>query len=487
MDFVSPGPNGTLTTAVETRLTEQAGRSMLLKSRSSEVSLFVPLDLWATAERVREKFRVESTGSAVDHDGDLNEFELVAAFMQHTFEARRMLARDSSLRIVPFLRAVFSEFCGRFLKGNDPHAAFAGLAKSYSLERILCIFYDVEALLKQDGGPALRIRNTPALFSGVLDREISVMAIFGGQGNTEDLLGELLALHQTYNSLLSGYLEGLAAVLVACAEDAGAKDLLGKGFDVLRWISDAESRPANSYLMKAPVSLPLVGLIQLLNYWVTLKVLDWSPAELAAKIAGATGHSQGIISAAVIAASRTEDEFVRNSQQAMRLLFWIGLRAQQAFPEATLTPNIVRDSLENGEGHPTPMLSVSNLEESKLRAQIAACNEHLPADRQIELGLVNGPKSFVCCGPPQSLYGLNLRLRKLKADPSEDQSRIPFAERKAKLSTRFLPISAPFHCAYLQRAVPRIMDDCQRFGIALNARDLSIPVFHTLTGTHGII
>ena len=73
---------------------------------------------------------------------------------------------------------------------------------------------------------------------------------------------------------------------------------------------------------------------------------------------GATGHSQGIISAVVISASETDKEFVDNTQKALGLLFWIGARCQAACPTTTVNPNILEDSLESGEGVPTPMLSI---------------------------------------------------------------------------------------------------------------------------------
>lgn len=74
---------------------------------------------------------------------------------------------------------------------------------------------------------------------------------------------------------------------------------------------------------------------------------------------GSTGHSQGIISSIVISGSSTEKEFIENSTKAVTFLYWLGLRSRNAFPITTIGPTILSDSLQNGEGVPSPMLSIN--------------------------------------------------------------------------------------------------------------------------------
>lgn len=200
------------------------------------------------------------------------------------------------------------------------------------------------------------------------------------------------------------------------------------------------------------------------------------------KTSGTTGHSQGIITSAVIASSNTEEEFTRNAEKALGLLFWTGTRAQQVFPPTTLNPTILEDSLSNNEGNPTPMLAITGLREDQVLSNLDATNAHLAPDRQIKVTLFNGPRSFVCTGPPQSLYGLNLSLRKLKAPTGLEQSRVPFSQRKLKFSSRFLPITAPFHSNYLESAIDILVQDIQRGNLTFDAKDLAIPVFATDSG-----
>lgn len=184
----------------------------------------------------------------------------------------------------------------------------------------------------------------------------------------------------------------------------------------------------------------------------------------------------------VIASSGTEEEFIANAEKALGLLFWIGTRAQQVFPPTTLNPTVLEDSLSNNEGNPTPMLAITGLREEQVRQHLDATNAHLAPDRQIKVTLFNGPRSFVCTGPPQSLYGLNLSLRKLKAPTGLEQSRVPHSQRKLKFSSRFLPITAPFHSCYLESALDIIKDDIKRENLDFANKDLSIPVYATDSG-----
>ncbi|KAJ2757930.1 fatty acid synthase alpha subunit Lsd1, partial [Coemansia nantahalensis] len=134
-------------------------------------------------------------------------------------------------------------------------------------------------------------------------------------------------------------------------------------------------------------------------------------------------------------------------------------------------------------GTPGPMLSVSRLRQRDVEKHIDATNCHLPEDRQIALSLINGPRSFVATGHAQSLYGLNLSLRKLKAPAGLDQNRVPFSQRKLQFSTRFLPITAPFHSEYLAAAPEHAMRDIEANGWALDAADLRIEVRSGDNGT----
>jgi len=71
------------------------------------------------------------------------------------------------------------------------------------------------------------------------------------------------------------------------------KGLYSKGFDVMKWLQYSDTVPPTDYLLSTPISMPLIGFTQLLNYWIMLKLLNKNPHELRSLIKGTTGHSQG--------------------------------------------------------------------------------------------------------------------------------------------------------------------------------------------------
>jgi len=98
------------------------------------------------------------------------------------------------------------------------------------------------------------------------------------------------------------------------------------------------------------------------------------------------------------------------------------------------------------------------------------------------MSLINGPRSVIVSGAPQSLYGLNVALRHLKAKSDGDQSRIPHSKRNVKFSSRFLPVSAPFHSSYLEQVPASMLKDIAALKLEFRAEDLAIPVYATDDG-----
>src|SRR5690606_17535381 len=119
--------------------------------------------------------------------------------------------------------------------------------------------------------------------------------------------------------------------------------------------------------------------------------------------------------------------FMHNAATALRLLLWMGARLQEACPQTTLNPRTQADSLAAGEGMPTPLLSVRGLPRADVEKHVQASNAHLLEDRHLSIALTNGPRFVVVAGHPESLYGLNVRLRSLKAEPGVSQARVPFS------------------------------------------------------------
>lgn len=397
--------------------------------------------------------------------------ELVARYLGHI-----AAEVDDGEDFAEVLKLVLNEFERVFLQGNDVHAlavSLPGIAQKKLV--VVQSYYAARASANRPLRP-----HPSALFRAAEDEEAGLYAIFGGQGNIAEYFDELRDVYTTYPSFVEKLVEDSAELLQSLSRDPRAEKLYSKGLDVMRWLHHKDTQPDTDYLVSAPVSSPLIGLVQLAHYAVTCKAVGQTPGDIRQKFLGTTGHSQGIITAAVIAAADSWESYEEAARKALTMLFWIGSRSQQAYPRTSLAPSILRDSIDNGEGNPTPMLSVRDLSRSALQEHIDTTNHHLPKDRHITISLSNSARNFVVTGPPISLYGLNLRLRKVKAPTGLDQTRIPFTDRKSRFVNRFLPITSPFHSIYLAEAYKHVIEDLKE--IVISVKELKIPVFNTTTG-----
>jgi fatty acid synthase subunit alpha len=211
-------------------------------------------------------------------------------------------------------------------------------------------------------------------------------------------------------------------------------------------------------------------------------VNNLTPESFRTLVHGATSHSQGIVSAVVLATSTTDESFILNSIKASKWLLYSGLRGQEAFPHLALEPRIAQDAIEGGEGYPTPMLAVSGLARSTLDSHIAKTNAHLPENAQLFIGLHNGAKNAVVVGPARSLYGLVTALQKIRAPAGVDQSKIPFSQRKIVFSMRFFVVNVPYHSDYLQGATDKVFEIDLEGKELWTPEELAVPVFHTQDG-----
>ena len=466
-------------TGINTPRSSQSLRPLILSHGSLEFSFLVPTSIHFHASQLKDTFTAslpEPTDELAQDDEPSSVAELVARYIGHVAHEVEEGEDDAHGTYLEVLKLALNEFERAFMRGNDVHAVVASLpgitAKKIST---------VEAYY---AGRAAAGRTTKpydsALFRAASEDKARLYSVFGGQGNIEEYFDELREIYRTYPSFVEDLVSSSAELLLSLSREPEASKLYPKGLDVIQWLNDADSQPDTDYLVSAPVSLPLIGLVQLAHYTVTCKVLGKQPGEILESFHGTTGHSQGVVTAAAIASATTWEAFGKAAKDALTMLFWIGLRSQQAYPRTSIAPSVLQDSIESGEGTPTPMLSIRDLSRASVQEHIDATNQHLPADRHISISLVNSARNFVVTGPPISLYGLNLRLRKVKAPTGLDQNRVPFTQRKIRFVNRFLPITAPFHSQYLSSAYDRILEDLT--DVRIPAKSLAISVFGTKTG-----
>ncbi|OLY80881.1 Fatty acid synthase subunit alpha [Smittium mucronatum] len=453
-------------------------RPLVTKISNSELSVLVPSDSWSIAEQMREMF-LSTKYASVEADYTMEEVELASRLLK--FISEEIVGGSSKVDLTEMLVLVFNHFSSEYLDGNDIHVITSDLDMSQR-KSIINAYYSAKVIIQGISGVSLAAPNS-ALLHDVNTGKAKLFGLFGGQGNVEKYFDETRDLYDIYEPLVKGFFETMSTYLKKLGEEKEWRSVLSKGLDVALWLTHPEVQPDDGYMISAPVSMPLIGLTQLANFYVVCKILNMPPSEVLGFFKGMSGHSQGLIVAASIASSSSEESFFSNSKAALAMLLSIGARGQLSFPQTTLNPSVVQDSFENNEGNPGPMLVVSNLDKKSIETHVEAINQHLPEDRRIFISLTNGPKASVISGPSQSLYGLNLMLRKIKEPEGLDQSRVPFSERKLKFSSRFLPITLPFHSKYLSSVPDSVIGDLNRLNISFESSDIRIPVISTKDGS----
>ncbi|VVT56943.1 uncharacterized protein SAPINGB_P005430 [Magnusiomyces paraingens] len=472
-------------TGVSTPHSAASLRPFNLAHGSIEHTLLVPTALYLNFTQIRDQFYTTLPTPTEDFVGDdepASSTELLAAFLG--FVASTVVEEPGPYDEV--LSLVLTEFETRFLRGNNVHAVATALQASpdsntttAKVKNVVRSYYAARLAANRP----IKSHES-ALFRAIEDGQASIYAIFGGQGNSEDYFQELVEIYSVYGDLVSDFIQLLAdKILSLFRTHEDAKKIYTNGFDIMKWLKSPESTPDVDYLVFAPVSVPIIGIIQLAHFAITSKVLGKTPGELRKYFSGATGHSQGLISALAIGSSESWESFEEEALKAITILFYIGFYAQRFYPITSLTPTILEDSVAEGEGKPSPMLSVRDLSRSQLESFIKDTNKHLPKEKHIGISLVNGARNMVVTGPPQSLYGLNLALRKAKAPSGLNQSRVPHSQRKLRITNKFLPITSPFHSHLLKDATPLVLEALKDAKVNYQSKNIKIPVFDTFDGS----
>jgi hypothetical protein len=117
-------------------------------------------------------------------------------------------------------------------------------------------------------------------FAAADDGRAWLSAVFGGQCNVEEYFEELVYIKATYEPIINAFLEHSAQSLQKHSRSDEAVRLHAPRIDLVSWLDKPDTKPPSEPLLAASVSMPVIGLVQLLNYWVMMKVLDKTPAEI---------------------------------------------------------------------------------------------------------------------------------------------------------------------------------------------------------------
>ena len=235
--------------------------------------------------------------------------ELSASFLAYVAES---IAEDQSTHArTALLLNVFNYFTSTYLATKDIHSLTSTFSTN-TRRTVFTAYFLTAAVLKAreiDASP----KQESVLLAAALSKKVSVFAPFGNQGTNEVYFDELQNLYDIYKPFVAS----LAFVQTLTEE-------------VLALLV-AEEEAFTHYTFGLDLVANLI------------------PGELRSRLSGATGHSQDIVSAVVIAASDTLEN-ADNSHKAIKWLFYSGLRGQDAFPVTSVEPSIVQDAIVGGEG-----------------------------------------------------------------------------------------------------------------------------------------
>ncbi|KAK4153968.1 beta subunit of fatty acid synthetase [Chaetomidium leptoderma] len=332
----------------------------------------------------------------------------------------------------------------------------------------------------------MRSPSQSALLHAQASGKARIHGLFGGQGNNKHYFDEIRVVWDTYAPLIHDFIASLSSVLHALSQDERVADQYPHGLDVLHWLrglESPESIPDDDYLISAPVSFPLIGLLQLAHTKAVCMSLGVGPEGFSHLFGGLAGHSQGVVVAAAVATASDWASFLDASVKAVTILFWVGSRCQQVFSQDPVSEEMTRELESGGHGKASPMLSVVNIQRRQLRDAIEALNQRLPLEKHASIALVNSISSFVVSGPERTLAALIQTLHAPSGRDSRLPARVPYSQRKPSPATRFLPITIPCHSPLLDNALPLIDSDLRQI-CSIPASTLRLPVNKLRAGGH---
>ncbi|KAF4993969.1 hypothetical protein FGRMN_6100 [Fusarium graminum] len=405
-----------------------------------------------------------------------SQLELMLGYADQLSEMVQQASQDDIDDQRESLRRLVNYLDQSVLSGRNIHSVLgSSLIPDAQKSKLLRSYYgalhaaDIAPPLQKSGLFAIKTEGSPT----------EIFAVFGGQGLRGNNIDELRDLVNTYPSLIRDLVRQSSLLLLELSRSNNdALRMLPNGLDVLGWLESPSQAPDSTYLASAPVSAPMIGLVQLAHYEVTCKTLGLTPGQFRSRISGTTGHSQGIITAAAVASADDWISWRDATRNAITTLFWIGVRTQQVWNAQhrynTISEAMIRDSIDHGERKPSPMLSIRGLTEEQLQTCINAARRYLKDGALcLSISMVNGAKHFVVSGSPIFLYGLNLQIRKRKNLATQNRT-------ADAASSNFLDVSVPFHTHWLNDAVPMIRHDLNH--IPTSSSTLKIPLFSTENG-----
>ncbi len=238
-----------------------------------------------------------------------------------------------------------------------------------------------------------------------------------------------------------------------------------QGLDPWKWLKEESSVPSEDYLSTAGISLVMIQMTQLAYYEVFKNKYHFS--TLLPILAGATGHSQGLISSTLLSLGLEGEEYYKALRLYMKYIVYLALRAQQVFPYIEPTKEEKDLSEKLGLKDPSPMVAVLGSEHSTIQDLVVKFNEK-KQEPTIYIGLYNTPKNRILSSYRKSLLLFYQENQKF------------FEEQKIKFI--FLRTTCPFHSPYMENSVSLVLEDMKKENFSYDMKDLKIPVYTFANG-----
>ena len=287
---------------------------------SGNLEILIPSNLFEYAEKQRSSYAANLRSYLANEDQPILPIEFCTGLVSHVAGQVRTDYGNELIHLI------WDHLETQVLRDVDIHGLAATLTSDNTIrQRIIRTYFSASlaaGVARQPRGLALR---------AVPGAKPTVYGIFGGQGITRRYFDEIRSVVATYRPLINDLLDLLSRNLLDLSRDVRVSAQYEEELHVMQWLLKPESTPSEDYLLGAPVSFPLIGLLQLLYVKAILMSLNLTPAELPAAFRGFTGHSQGIVVACAVATTSNWQEFHEAALKAVTILFWIGARCQQVF------------------------------------------------------------------------------------------------------------------------------------------------------------
>ncbi|KAJ2481042.1 fatty acid synthase alpha subunit Lsd1 [Coemansia sp. RSA 2131] len=308
----------------------------------------------------------------------------------------------------------------------------------------------------------------------------TMLGIFGGacgcsSGVQSMRIVQLLL--NVYTPLISNYVALMSGFLARECQDEYIMHLFPLGFNVVKWATSNNEMPSAEYLNSLAVSMPLQGLVQLMRVAILAKSSGLSIDQLLKQFTAVSGHSHGLIIAAAVASAADDTQFTAASESALGWMMLFGSLPQIVSPQPTLHPLAVADSPVH-EGQPSPMAIVQGVPRDIVSMVLQKYNAFVKgnSDAHVYLSVTDTADQFVISGNITSLVQVIMNVRRKAAAANEDQSQVPFLQRKPEVTVRYINTRAPLHCVHSTAICERHIAYASAKGWTFAAEHMLVPV-----------